>query len=359
MKNIVRIILFLISFLYHTIIFSAPGYKKKEINNLVLIIAAPLSQEDFSKDSQGIQAPEEEEEKCQYFLTTGMENDDFIKLNHGDDRGYTHGHLTSITKSCDSGEDVIFSLDSRLFTKFSHPEFPSPDRVLLAFLFVEENRLTIEYTDRRNFKKPYKTMGLLIGHLSRDKLRFAGKEQKAFHEVFENVRIIEYDQIQKIRAGDKQMERRAFFGEIFEYTYSDEDRNSTFVGGKVAFGKSYSLGDLEEICDSYCVDYFRAEAGIELISIDKASNVYVLLEINKALPQPIDAVSIYASIRAQKHESADGLYRESSVGLKFDLFGYQLQYLLKARNLLSEEDRFIEYDGDEDVLMFLGMTIPF
>lgn len=363
MKNTTQVILFLMSFFYQTMVFSNQSDEDKETDSLILMIA-PFPEYDFSEDTQETKIQKEKEKgECQYFLTTGLENDDFIVS--GDDRGYTHGHLTSIIRSCDSGEDLIFSLDSRVFTQFSHLEFPSPDRVALAFRFEEENRLTIKFTDRRNFKKPYKTIGLLVGHLSRNRLRFAGQEQKAFHEVFNNVKIIGYRKIRdgrmrRLIAGTdgNQMQSMSLFDEVFEYTYVEEDKNSVFVGGKFALGKIYPLGDLKEICDRYCVEYFRTEVGMELISLKHASNAYIFLEINKTLPQPIEAVSIFASVKVQKHESTNGLYRESSAGLKFDLFGLQLQYALKARNLLPEEDRFIEYDSDEDILMYLGVTIP-
>ncbi len=49
--------------------------------------------------------------------------------------------------------------------------------------FEEEDRLTMEYTNWRDFdQKLYQTAALTIGSLSRDKFGLAGMEHKAFHD---------------------------------------------------------------------------------------------------------------------------------------------------------------------------------
>ena len=309
---------------------------------------------------------------CQYFLKTSLANDNFFTLIQNDnDDGYTHGHLTSINKNCDSGRDINVALDSRLFTEVLwYYESPAnDDKVIILHRFEEENRVNIEYTDWRDFSKMYQTVGLTIGTLSRDKMRLAGVEQDMFHAMFGSVTLedlgiykkrpvsITDSELTTDQASNENSELTRLYY-IPDYDYQYEDENRKFIGGHIAFGKSYSLDGLKKICDKQCIDYFRAEAGMEIISLEKGSNVYVFSEIGKRMPHPLEALSVFASLKFQKNEGVDSTYRESSFGLRFRASMFQLHYVIKKRNLPDGGNPLIPYDNDEDDIAFFGIQIP-
>ena len=323
------------------------------------VVNEPIETQEFEKI--------ESTKRCQYFLKTSFENDNFGA--NGNDDGYTHGHLTSITRSCDSGRDISINLDSRLFTKSLGGYTLPTNEIIFLHLFEEENRVNIEYTDWRDFSKMYQTAGLTVGTRSRDKMRLAGLEQKLFHDTFGSFTLEDLG-IQRKRpnsttdessasqtsSGDKSFE--AYSLDIPEYDYWDENKDSEFFGGNIAVGKSYSLNGLRKICEKQCIDYFRTEAGVELVSLKKGSNIYIFSEIDKRMPHPLEAFSIVASIKAQKNEDIDGTYNESSLGLRFRAEKFQLHYVFKKRNLPEGWSQFIEYD-DDDRIAYFGLEIPF
>lgn len=308
----------------------------------ISIAIKPVTQEHITGDAEAIPL----QEKCQYFLKTGLENDNWSVLTkNGNDEGYTHGHLTHIIKRCDSGEDINIIVNSRLFTDPVITYRSAEGDIKTRTRFEEVNTLTISHTDWRAFNEIYKTAGLTIGHLSRNKMRLAGKEQELFHDSLSSLDYGEQD----AKTGDTVTG-------IFEYEYLPEDKERTFVGGYIAVGKSYSLDNLREICVNQCNDYFRTEAGLEFISLKHGSNIYIFSEIEKSTLW--DALSIFASFKAQRNEGSDGIYSEGSLGLKLRISQFQFHYLIKKRQLPHGGSQAIEYDTDEDYIAFVGIEIP-
>ena len=294
---------------------------------------------------------------CKYSLKTSLENDHYLALNgdNGNDDGYTHGHLTRITKSCDSGKDINLYLDSRLFTEtLGYYESTTPEGIIVLHLFEEENRASLELTEWRDFSKMYPTIGVTIGTLSRNKLRLAGLEQQMFHDILDSSTLGG----QGSDEDPNQITTGRF--NIAKYNYLDEDNNNReFFGGHIALGKNYSLDGLREICASPCIDYFRTEAGMEILSLKHKSNIYIFSEIDKRMPHPLEAFSVFASIKAQKNKDIKGLYNESALGLRFRAKKFQLHYIIKKRSLPDEWSHVMEYDTDEDRLVFIGFEVPF
>ena len=301
-------------------------------------------------------------ENCQYFLTTGLENDNLFSFGNGNnvDDGYTHGHLTRITKSCDSGVDININVDSRLFTELFFRRSRT-NKIVALNLFEEEIKISVEYTDWRNFNKMYQSAELTVGTLSRDRLLIAGLEHKLFHEFMGSP---VYQRPKRPPENEKISEEyivaRGIFDDIPEYGYLPQNNaNREFFGGKFAFGKSYSLDGLKSICDNQCIDYVRTEAGVEVLSLKHGSNIYLFSEINKSLPHPLEALSVFASIKAQKNDGRGRPYGERSLGLKFSFSEFfQLHYILTKRKLPEKGSRFIEYDSDEDNVIFVGFQVP-
>ncbi|MCY4512558.1 MAG: hypothetical protein OXB86_02590 [Bdellovibrionales bacterium] len=348
------------------------SYEKINLTSGVAFIpAAPKNIENESSETQ-VSQKINPKNNCRYFLTTGLENDTLFAIgsHNSVDDGYTHGHLTRLTKSCDSGVDLSIALDSRLFTDFYGFKISPEDEIIVTSFFEEENRLNVEYTDWRNFSKSYQSVGLTVGHLSRNKRRFAGLEQELFHKLFgstsrKDVKI-SYRRKSRTLPKDETSSRLEpveqviddLTSDITEYEYLPQDKNKEFFGGRIAFGKSYSLDDLGKICAKQCADYFRTEAGLEFISLKYGSNIYIFSEIDKSLPQPLKAFSLFASIKIQKNEGGSS-YNENSLGLKYSFSGFQLHFIFKKRNLPEGGNPIIEYDTDEDNIVFFGLQIPF
>ncbi len=294
---------------------------------------------------------------CHGFLKTGLENDNWSNLN-GNDEGYTHGHRTQIIRHCDSGADISISWDSHFFTEIiGFYELPTEDKLVVMSRFERETRLAIEYTNWRDFDQEiYQTAEFTIGSLSRDNLGLAGMEHKAFHDFMSSFTDASDFENQRNEHGDIVIDRF----DILKYDYIREDREENFFGGKIAFGKSYSLDGLRKICDDQCVDYFRTEAGVEILSLKHGSNVYIFSEINKRMPYPLDALSIFASIKAQRNEGIDGVYNEASFGLKFRIPGskFQLYCAFKKREFAGERGPVSELDNDEDDITYIGLYTP-
>lgn len=298
----------------------------------------------------------EPSEPCQYFLQISLENDNFGA--NGNDKGYTHGHLTRITKSCNSGRDISISLVSRLFTETTGFYILEDGEVIEVQFFEEENRIHIEDINWRDFRKIYQRRGLTIGTFSRDELLLSGLEQKMFHKAFGNVKLKKQRPTNPSKNQQNSSAKPLNIVDIPNYKYLNEKgHNREFVGGNIAFGKSYSLDGLREICDEHCIDYFRTEAGIEISSLKHSSNVYISSEIDKSLPHPLEAFSVFASIKAQKNDDINGIYNESAFGLRFRADKFQLHYILKKRSLPEEWNKLIEYDNDEDEMVFFGIQI--
>ena len=320
-----------------------------------------INESSETQESQKINS----KKNCRYFLTTGLENDTLLLTNRDD--GYTHGHLTRLTKSCDSGVDLNITLDSRLFTEFYGFYRTPENKIIMKNFFEEENRLNVEYTDWRNFSEIYQSVGLSVGHLSRNKRRFAGLEQELFHKLFGSLysKSVQKTMFKPVnpnpdpnRLEPYEAVRYTNISGITEYEYLPQDKNREFFGGRIAFGKSYSLADLEKICAKQCTDYFRTEAGLELLSLKHGSNIYIFSEIDKNLPQPLKAFSLFASIKIQKNERSSS-YNETSLGLKYSFSEFQLHFIFKKRNLPEDGNPVIEYDKDEDNIVFFGLQIPF
>lgn len=336
----------------------------EEVKSLPTAPESAANESSETQESQKINP----EKNCRYFLTTGLENDTLFAIGSSNniDDGYTHGHLTRLTRSCDSGVDLNITLDSRLFTEFSGFYITPEDEIIVTNFFEEENRLSVEYTDWRNFNEIYQSVGLTVGHLSRNKRRFAGLEQELFHKLFGSLYSKSVRKTLRPINPNPDPNRLEPYGEtvtlrpsdIAEYEYLPQNKNREFFGGKIAFGKSYSLEDLGKICAKQCADYFRTEAGLELLSLKHGSNIYIFSEIDKSLPQPLKAFSLFASIKIQKNEGGSS-YNETSLGLKYSFSEYQLHFIFKKRNLPSGGNPVIEYDTDEDDIVFLGLQIPF
>ena len=321
-------------------------------------------------DPLGIQRTQSENtsENCQFFLTTSLENDTLFVIGSEDNSedGYTHGHLTHITKSCDSGKDIIFVFDSRLFTEALGFYITPTNEIVVKKLFEEENKISIQYTNWRDFRKMYHSAGITIGTLSRDKLRVAGLEQKLVHKHLNSASVEGWklrvrrpegttpDHIERLLPVDTY----ADISGVSKYEYLPEDKNREFLGGNVAVGKSYSLNGLETICNKQCVDYFRTEVGVELSSLKRGSHIYVFSEVDKSLPKPFEIVSVFAFVKVQKNEGGSS-YNERALGLKFEVLGVRVHSVYKKRDLPEGGNPLIKYDNDEDELILVGLQVPF
>ena len=75
----------------------------------------PHSLKDKSPSSSSLPLLPDRAKPCVWFLKSGIENeDDFFgnseMFDGAEDHGYTHGHITSLLRSCSSGSDLSFRL---------------------------------------------------------------------------------------------------------------------------------------------------------------------------------------------------------------------------------------------------------
>ncbi len=260
--------------------------------------------------------------------------------------------MNDISRLCESGEDIVISMDSRFFIQ----EVPwliqieEDGGIITGLKFEEENRLSLEYTDWRKFKKYYRVRAI-IGRLSRDKLLLAGREHKFVHENFGKAP-------ERLSPNGHIVQNQS---NIYRHFYIKEPENKTFFGTLFAFGKSYSLKNLDRPCDPLCLDYLLAEAGMELVSLEKGSYMYMSSKVNKTLPFSIlwGAVpGITAFVKVQNN--GGDFYGSAGTGFYLTYQpGIQIRYLLKGRKLPSEEDRALIYDDDEERLFLLEFTLRF
>ena len=314
-----------------------------------------------SPESPEIQEFEiEPSESCQHFLQTSLENDNFGA--GGDDGGYTHGHQIQITESCNFGRDRTFSVFSRLFTQAISFYVSKEGKVVKKNSFEEENSVRVEETNWRDFRETYHRFALILGTRSRNRILLSGLEQKMFHKVGAELGLQE-PEIHKVGKNNSTGRTVYTISGVAEYEYlRDRGHNKEFIGGSVAFGKSYSLDDLIQICDKQCRDYFRVELGMELISLKQGSNLYIFSEWDKKLPDLFEDVSIFVSTRAQRNEDIEGVYNEITLGFRWrtgKTKEIEIQFAVKKRNLPEGWNELIPLDDDEDNLVIIGFEFPF
>jgi len=270
------------------------------------------------------------QEKCQKFLKTGFENDQLF-FNQVEDEGYSHGHLIHIISRCNTGENREILFLSTIFLKHKDPYIKDKDLVISNY-FEEENKITIKYTNWREFNSYYKTLRWSVGHRSQRRRFLAGLEQELFHDIVSQWGGENYG--------------------IYKYDYLKEDQEELFIEGYFGLGKSYDLKNCDEAC------YFRIESGLELSALDYGSNVSLFTEWQTKFPD--NPIKFFASFKIQKNESLEGHYNEGVIGLRFDLKNnIQLEYSLKKRELPKDWTQFRQYDTDEDYIGFIGLEIPF
>ena len=210
-------------------------------------------------------------------------------------------------------------------------EAEKEDKEIRVYKFEEQNQFSLTFTNWRKFKQIYQTIGLIIGHVSRNHFYGAVREQELFHEIL---------------SGDIEG--------IPKYEYIDESEEKIYVGGIVALGKSFSLSGNRDICGEVCRDYFRAEVGTELNTLSHGSNVYVSSEMDKTLPSPFNMISLSAAAKTSYNSTVHQVF---STGLRVYLRPFQFHLSFKYRELLDGKDRAIQYDKDADTLIVLGFSI--
>ena len=324
---------------------------------------------------------------CVWFFKTGLENEDG-SLGHNemfegyDDFGYTHGHIASLLRACSSGSDLNFRISSRIYTwpygydvselAFGDPIalkrvkergqdepfidlkiddvlalkdglYPAEERRFPRILnFEEESRLTVELSDWRDFRQDfYNRAGIFAGRLSiNDSLTLAGIEHKLFHDSLGGA------------------------GEIEKYQYKNGGETKNFAGVLIAFGKSLPL--LNEplrqgsVCSHPCFGYITGEGGMELVSEERLSFVYIASEMNKAVwfsdsQEPLAGLTI--GIKAKKYLTEGEALWDGFLGLDARLFdGVFAHAQIKKREVLSDEGYYLRYDADDEPVFYLGMS---
>ena len=344
--------------------------------------------------------PAEEERECVWSLKIALENEDdslgntTILSEGSTDRGYTHGHITSLVRACPKGDDLSISLSSKLYTSLHGWDLSSledgetieiqqwgegsvsfiTDRNRGLFLHrngyligenaekptkilnsEEETRLRLEWSNWRDFNHDfYNKLGIFLGRLSvNDNFVLAGLEQRLIHDILEGV------------------------GYIKKYKYRRGGEIKNFVGTLIAFGKTIPLsregllfgrgpgsGEREilpqsrSVCSSPCFAYIVGEAGLELASDEDLTFIYIASELNKAFVlshtgEVLAGASV--GVKAKKYPFEGGYLWETSIGLNVRLVeGVFLNSQIKKRNILSE-GYYLTLDWDDEPIFSLEL----
>ncbi len=309
----------------------------------------------------------EKEEACQYFLKTELEND-----MSKSDMGYTHGHLTSLTRKCPDGEDWTLSFNSRFFTEdyysiFSYNPDDRSETYIDVLKFQEENELSLEYTNWRAFKEIYYAGGLSIGIISDDKRYISGKEHEIFHDHFKGTNKVietrhcpgEYNPAHiRLCRVDGRSYQDARVGD-YEY-HNGTEGNQLFGSGHIALGKSFSLNSTDSINGGGSLNFFRIELGAEIHSMDHASSAFLESEFAHLLltKHLKDHVYLIANVRGKKGEGSRNWANSSSLGLHVKILpGLKIHYTVKKRDLPEKPAPIYLDSDDDDILHSIGIEI--
>ena len=343
-------------------------------------------------------SPAEEEKKCVWSMKIALENEDdslgnTTLFSEGlTDDGYTHGHITSFVRSCPKGDDFTVRLSSKLYTSLygwdlsnlkdgetieiqqwgegsvsyeidktrgvfflrnGYPTEESAEKLTKILNSEEETRLTLEWSDWRNFDQDfYSRVGLFMGRLSvNDNFILAGLEQKLLHDTFDGK------------------------GYIRKYKYRKGGEIKHFAGTLIAFGRTLPLSRKElisfrgaesestqqqprNVCSSPCFAYLVGEAGLELVSDEDLIFAYIASELNKAfvISETGEALAgVSLGVKAKQYPFEGGYLWEASVGLNTRLFeGVFLQGQIKKQEVLSE-GYYLQNDTDEEPILSLEL----
>ena len=269
---------------------------------------------------------------CDYLFEVNIENNSTHYKNW--DLGYTHGNIIAIHKKCASGTDTTFKIESKMFIFGTYRSFSQG-----KLTFTEENRAIIEKNNWRDFSnKFYFARGLLIGLVSSKNRFLAGKQVEWYHEIFQS-------------------------DIIPVYKFYAIDREEGFIGIPLGIGKAFSLNESNTVCPAnQCTDYVKAETGLELVTLDKASYLYVHSEISKNIPLTEkwpNLLSVYLSAKVKTIPSETDLYGYGSAGMRlfFDLGTVDLS--AKQRYVPDNDNWYIKEDLLNDTLVSFTITFPF